>query len=244
MNNEYSKAGDRIYRYEDKEKEWRPPTYGEEGWSEKIVEHMEQYYGSVEIVLHEIISDLIHIDVYHIKPTTLHPYHILFTTGMSYLPMNTPEGREDYRFAELMVCLPSDWQISDEAFKYYDNYWPIYWLKMLAKLPHEHNTWLGEGHTIPNGDPAEPLASNTAMDGIMLLPPIKADPGFHTLQMNEEHSVHFYSLVPLYGEEMNFKLNKGSDALTDKFDKHGIYELVDIQRKNTCKRSVFSFWKG
>jgi hypothetical protein len=38
MNNEYSKAGDRIYRYDEKKTGWRPPTYGEEGWSEKIEE--------------------------------------------------------------------------------------------------------------------------------------------------------------------------------------------------------------
>ncbi|RED58517.1 suppressor of fused domain protein [Cohnella lupini] len=244
MTNEYSKSGDPIYRYKDKETGWRPPTYGEEGWSEKIEEHMERYYGTVDSVFHEVLSDFIHIDVHHIKPSARHPYHVLFTTGMSYLPMNTPEGREDYRFAELMVCLPPEWQISDEAFKNQSNYWPVYWLKMLARLPHEHHTWLGQGHTIPNGDPAEPLADNTAMDGIILLPPIRVEAGFHTLRMNEEDSVRFYSLIPLYGEEMNFKLNKGSDALTDKFDKQGISELVDIGRKNTCKRSWFSFWKG
>ncbi|BBI31199.1 suppressor of fused domain protein [Cohnella abietis] len=244
MTKEYSKAGDPIYRYENKESEWRPPTYGEEGWMEKIGEHMERYYGTVETVLHEIISDLIHIDVHHIKPTERHPYNVLFTTGMSYLPMNTPEGREDYRYAELMICLPPDWQISDKAFKNSDNYWPVYWLKMLARLPHEHHTWLGEGHTIPNGDPAESLSNTTAMNGIILLPPIRVSQDFHTLKIDDVHSVHFYCLVPLFGEEMKFKLNEGYDALTDNFDKYQIDELIDLKRKNTCKRSFFSRWKG
>lgn len=52
MVDEFTKAGDRIYRYEEKETNWRPPTYGEEGWSEKIEEHMQRYYGEVETVLH------------------------------------------------------------------------------------------------------------------------------------------------------------------------------------------------
>jgi hypothetical protein len=244
MVDEFTKAGDRIYRYEEKVTNWRPPTYGEEGWSEKIEEHIQRYYGEVETVLHEVVSDLIHIDVHHIKPTERHPYNVLFTTGMSFLPMNTPEGRENYRYAELMVCLPPDWPISDEAFKDFDHYWPVYWLKMLARLPHEHNTWLGEGHTIPNGDPAEALSSKTEMNGIILIPPIRVSQEFHTLGIDGERSVHFYSLVPLFDEEMNFKLNKGVGALTNKFDKNHIDEVIDLKRKNTCKRSFFSKWKS
>ncbi|RKP49957.1 suppressor of fused domain protein [Cohnella endophytica] len=244
MTKEYTKAGDPVYRYDAKDSEWTPPTYGEEGWSEKIEEHFEKHYGTVETVLHEIMSDLIHVDVHHIKPTERHPYHVLFTTGMSYLPMNAPEGREDYRFAELMVCLPSDWPISDAAFENPDHYWPVYWLKMLARLPHEHDTWLGQGHTIPNGDPAEPLSGATNLNGIILLPPIRVSQEFHTLQIDEERCVHFYCLVPLFGEEMQFKLDEGSDALLDKFDKYQLNEVVDLKRKNTCKRSFFSRWRS
>jgi hypothetical protein len=241
---EFSKSGSRIYRYENKETEWKAPTFGEEGWSEKIEDHMESFYGTVDSVFHEIMSDLIHVDVHHIKPTERHPYNILFTTGMSYLPMNTPVGREDYRYAELMVCLPSDWSLSNEAFENHDHYWPIYWLKMLARLPHEHNSWLGSGHTIPNGNPAEHLSDKTEMNGVILLPPLRVSQEFHSLKMDDEHSVHFYCIVPLFDEEMSFKLDKGFDALSDKFDKYHINELIDLTRKNTCKRSFFSRWKG
>ncbi|PZD95297.1 suppressor of fused domain protein [Paenibacillus sambharensis] len=244
MSEEYSKAGDQIYRYNAKEPEWRPPTYGEDGWMEAIVKHVERYYGETDTVYHEIISDLIHVDVHHISPTNRHPYHVLFTTGMSYLPMAVPEGREDYRFAELMICLPPEWPVSDEAFKDPNHYWPVYWLKMLARLPHEHGTWLGAGHTIPNGDPAEPLADNTRMSGIILLPPVRTETDFLTLSMADGRLVHFYCLVPLYAEEMDLKLAKGANALTDKFDKYQVNEWIDPARKNTCKRSFFSKWKG
>jgi hypothetical protein len=114
---------------------------------------------------------------------------------------------------------------------------------MLVRLPHQHNSWLGSGHTIPNGDPADNLSNKTVMNGIILLPPIRVNEEFHTLKIDDEHSVHFYCLVPLFDEEMSFKLNKGSDALTDKFDKYKINELVDLERKNTCKRLFFSMWK-
>lgn len=46
----------------------------------------------------------------------------------------------------------------------------------------------------------------------------------------------FYSLIPLYQEEMEFKLKKGLDSLYQKFDAAGINELLDINRKNVCRK--------
>jgi len=42
---------------------------------------------------------------------------------------------------------------------------------------------------------------------------------------------------PTFGKE-------GSLALTDKFDDNHIDELVDLNRKNTCKRSFFSRFRS
>ncbi|AWB43067.1 hypothetical protein DCC85_01690 [Paenibacillus sp. CAA11] len=242
---DYSESGQPIYRYEDQEtREWSPAEYGEEGWSEKIVEHFEKHIGKIDMVFHEIVSETIHVDVYHILPTPERNFHTLFTTGMSYLPMNTPEELEGGQYAELMISLPPTWPISEEAFKNEDCYWPVRWLKVIARFVHDYQTWMGFGHTMPNGDPAEPLSSQTKQSGIVLLPPIQVPESFGELQMDEERSVNFYSIVPLYPEEMDFKLKHGINALLERFDEHGITELVDLKRKNVCKpSSLLKFWK-
>lgn len=239
---DYTEAGDPIYRYEEKEREWQVPNFGEEGWIEKIEGHFEKFIGPIDSVFHEILSDLIHVDVNYIKPSEEYKFHTLFTTGMSYLPMNTPEGLEEYQYAEVMVCLPPDWPISDEAFRDYNNYWPVRWMKMLARFPHEYETWLGFGHTMPAGDPPESLSDSTKMSGILLVPPIQFHEDFLTLRIDEKRVIHFYAIVPLYEEEMEFKLKHGTEPLLDKFDKYGITEIIEINRKNVCK-SPFSFWK-
>ena len=64
-----------------------------------------------------MISDLVHIDVHWVQPTPKRPYHTLVTSGMSDKPMTVPAGAEHLRFAELMLCLPPEWQMSMEAFK-------------------------------------------------------------------------------------------------------------------------------
>src|SRR5690606_27736593 len=80
----------------------------------------------------------------------------LVTSGMSDLPMSVPEDAGCPGFAELMVTLPAGWKLDQASFQDENWYWPVRLLKSLARLPHKHATWLGFGHTVPNGHPAGP----------------------------------------------------------------------------------------
>ena len=59
---------------------------------------------------------------------------------------------------------------------------------------------------------------------------------FTQLQVNEDKKVNFYSFVPLYKEEVTFKLKRGADPLLQRFDNLGVTELLDVNRPNVCKR--------
>ncbi|WP_284238203.1 suppressor of fused domain protein [Paenibacillus glycanilyticus] len=205
---------------------------------ELITQHVEKHIGPVEAVFHEMVSDLIHLDVLYVAPTKERNFITLITCGMSSLPMTVPKGAEAFRYAELMICLPADWEMSEESLKKEDHYWPIGNLKMLARLPHEYNTWFYTDHTIPNGDPAEPYASNTKLSGMMVTIPstVESPEEFFTLKLHEHKDVHFFSITPLYKEEMNYKLKHGADAMLAKLEQAGVSQIVDPNRKNTCKK--------
>lgn len=240
---EYSESGQPIYRYENKEHQWKPPIYGDLVLIKRLEEHIEKYIGKIETVFHELVSDTMHLDVYFIKADEQRRYHTFITSGMSFLPMNTPDGAEKNRFAELMICLPENWPVSEVAFKDEKNYWPVRLLKYIARFPHEYNTWLGFAHTVPNGNPPQPLADDTKLSGLILLPPIMANKEFISVKVDEERTINFYAIIPLYVEEMNYKLKYGYDGLLDKFDENGINELIDLNRKNMCKKSFWPFRK-
>lgn len=87
-----------------------------------------------------------------------------------------------------MLCLPPEWDIDA------DDYDPIGSMKMLARLPHDYATWLGYGHTIPNGDPATALASNATVVGMMLGAPTIAGEDFARLETPNGDWVNFYAL--------------------------------------------------
>lgn len=232
---EFSESGQPIYRHQSRASGFELAT-GDSENIEAISNHIEQHVGKVDFVYHEILSDLVHIDVHVVKPTEERPFHTLITSGMSDRPMTVPEGAEELRFAELLVSLPPDWPLGEEDFQDEKNYWPIRTLKILARLPHEYDTWLGFGPTIPRGDPPEPFADNTQLCGSVILPPIQFPEEFHELVLSEDKTVHFYAVVPLYREELEFKLKHGVEKLLGRFGKHDIGPVLDVRRPNVCRR--------
>jgi hypothetical protein len=234
-----SPSGNPIYRYEERSKPLEPAFESPD--IEQLEQHIEKYIGSIDNVYHEFISDIVHVDVFAVKPTPARNHYTLITSGLSHRPMKTPPDCEPYAYAELMICLPPDWSLTDEAFKAEENYWPIRQLKILARFPHQYDAWIWYAHTISNGDPPQPFANNTKLSGIILIPPLFVPPEFNGLKIDENKTIYFLELLPLYTEEMNFKLKEGAEALFDRMDEIGVTSVVDIQRPNACKKSFSLF---
>jgi Suppressor of fused protein (SUFU) len=241
---EVSPGGSNIFRHEAAEREWTAPEHAE---AEEIEEHLARFIGEASWVFHEIVSDLVHLDVHIVEPTAERDWWTLFTTGMSALPMTVPEGCEALRYAELMVMLPADWKVREMKVTppppdLEQWYWPIRWLKQLARLPHDYGTWIGFGHTIPNGDPAEPFAPDTKLCGWALIPPITIPDEGRSVELSDGREVHFYCLHAVHHAEMSLKLNKGMDALLDAFEKHDVSEVLDLNRKPATRRKLFGLF--
>lgn len=219
-----------------REKDFTPPQ-GEEH-IEAIGAHIERHLGPVSGVFHEIISDLVHIDVHVVPATEQFPYLRLVTSGMSDLPMTVPDevDADVPHYMELMVTLPADWPISQDAFEDERNYWPVRLLKGLAQLPHEYDTWLGFGHTIPNGHPSEPYAPGVGFDGAIVLPPVTPPEDFAELALEDGKVISFMTIIPLYPEEMDLKLKKGAEALLDRFDAKNIQDVIEPGRVNVARK--------
>lgn len=208
---------------------------------EQISDHIEAHLGPVKSVFHEIVSDIVHIDVHLVHPSPAMPFVRLVTSGMSDLPMSIPASADAPRFVELMITLPPHWKLDAESIKDDAWYWPVRLLKSLARLPHQYDTWLGWGHTIPNGDPATPYAANVPFAGSIILPSITAPQAFRTLDIDDNKRIAFLSVWPLFPGEMELKLKHGADALIDRFEKHRVRDAVDPRRKDATRKR-FGIW--
>jgi len=211
-------------------------------WSSitEIEAHFATHLGAPSFVWHELVSSEVHLDVHVVTPTDTKPYYTLITSGMSDRPMCVPldlERRTALQFAELMLMLPEDWFVDPRSVEELDDerkYWPIRLLKALARFPHEYRTWLGFGHTVPNGDPPAPFADDTQMCCALLVPPVRVPSAFYDLTLRDGREINVYAVVPLYAEELQLKLTHGTDALLERFDRAGVTELLDPCRVNTC----------
>lgn len=100
----------------------------------------------------------------------------------------------------------------------------------MARLPGEHNTWLGFGHTVPNG---EPFADNTKLCCMLLSFLVQFSGDAETCAMPDGSQVVFYQMVPIYQEEMDFKLANDADTLLERMT-NDMLAVIDINRQNIC----------
>jgi len=237
---DYSESGQPIYKYGPRERPFEL-AHGDAQTIEAVERHVRRHVGDPDSVYHELVSDLVHIDVHKVSPAPERNFITLVTSGMSDRPMIVPDGCDAPAFAELLICLPADWPLGD-VLNNESNYWPVRLMKLLARFPHEYDTWLGFGHTVPNGDPPRPYAGDTKLCAALIAPPVRFGDAFRTLTVSDDKVVEFYSVIPLYAEELEYKLSNGTEPLLDRFDEAGINELLDPKRPNTCRKKRFGFF--
>lgn len=213
-----------------------PEVYTEEEM-EAIEGHIQQYFGKFENVFHELSSPDIHVDICVVPPSEERDYYTLVTMGMGAHRMNVPEELAEYKLerAELAIALPGNWKLKHEDLKDERWYWPIRLLKTMARLPIASDTWLGFGHTMDNEDD---FAKDTKLCAAILTGPQDTEDGSEVSILPSGEEVNFYQVIPLYRDELEYKLAHDADALLDKMN--GISFVVEPDRQDAITRGTLS----
>lgn len=201
-----------------------------------IRNHIETYYGAIDKIMYGVVSEGIYMNLALILPTEEKKYYQIVTIGMGAYQMELPEEKverdgEDNRI-ELMLTLPEDWNFSSKEEK---DIWSLRWMEILAMIPIKQNTWLGWGSSITNSE-EERLSSeeNIKFSGIVLSVPNGIQEGGEVCTFSDGTSVHFYQMLPVYKEEMEFKLKNGFIELLKRFVEYDLEHVIKAQRINTC----------
>ena len=213
-----------------------PEVYSEDEMS-AIEQHIKNTFGEFENVFHELVSPDIHVDICVVPPSDERDYYTLVTMGMGAHRMNVPEELAEYKLerAELAIALPADWKLDQESMKDEKWYWPIRLLKSLARLPINCDSWLGHGHTVEN---REPFADNTKLCTATLIGLQDTEDGSEVCTLPGGEEVNFYQVIPLYEDELDYKLEHDADALLDKMA--GISFVVNPTRQDAITRGTLS----
>lgn len=198
---------------------------------EELDSFIADMFGDYKNVFHEIASPDVHLDVCIVDPTDEEPYYKLVTMGAGAYKMKIPEKWQKYDldYAEYVIYLPKEWDINSGDEK---DYWPIRLLKDVARLSIWCDTWLGYGHTTQADEEGSPYASNTRFNSV-ILKFAENKKGDIRMIMSSGKVINFYEIIPLYPEELRFKMENDAGALFQKLDEKGIrYRVLDLERES------------
>lgn len=207
-----------------------------------IVDHVSRHLAPPAFVIHQIESELVHIDVHLVPPAAERDFWFLFTTGMSARPMTKPHDAPGSHLAELSILLPPDWRLNRESWRDTRWFWPIRELQEAALLPHRHATWLGFGHTIMPadvsrfGEVSRSFDPSTRLSSLLV---VASDlvPEETELIRSGAARIDLLTLFPIYPEELQYKLEYGFDALIGAFSTAGVSDVIDPARPSAIAAS-------
>ncbi|MFM7300729.1 MAG: suppressor of fused domain protein [Crocinitomicaceae bacterium] len=163
---------------------------------------------------------------------------ILMTNGLSDSAMNTHEKHVDEAHKELYFMLPSYWEIHDLNNPKFN--WVLHWLIRLKNYVTTNNTWLGHGHTMPCGKEMKALSETMRQNHFIISRPIALPNDLAPIKL-VDREVGFLAVIPIFGDEMDFKQGKGTVKFFRKFEGAKISEKLDDFRK-TALRAKWRFF--
>jgi len=201
----------------------------------KVSEYIDQQFGESIGVLREQESPDIKCDIVVVPPTEEQPYFKLVTLGAGAYKMKEQKNKKSNECdrAEYVIFLPNDWSYDSDR---EEDFWPIQMLKDVARLALFTDERVDFGHTIQWNEDGSPIVESTRFNSCILLCSIgKDEQEVEPLKLGLfGKKVAFYQVIPLYPEELKYKLEHSLSELIDVFDA-GESLVVDSNRKNYCE---------
>lgn len=160
------------------------------------------------------------------------PVSVLVTNGLSNYKMPVSEKWKGREYNELYFCLPSYWEWEDMNNPRTN--WVFDKIDFLAKYAIEKETWFGPGHTIPCSKNGEPLSETMRQNYFILTKPLLLENELQTIDVDGK-KVHFLAIIPIFSDELDYKMGKGTHKLIRKFHQKGITEKLDDFRLSVLK---------
>ncbi|MDM5186259.1 suppressor of fused domain protein [Bacillus sp. DX4.1] len=229
---------------------------------EDFESHIQHYYGPITNHIEANTKMVTDVELYDVGPNETVDYHTLVTYRNSYFRMPAPSS-VDSGYAELVMHLPKDWEVSTSTLEHSKYGWPLRLLQNFGKDVMRNGYWLGQWLVFPNQSeedlkqsylaqlggaewnpnaPIQPYSESTEFCGVMIVPPLPQCSGAFKMEFREDGKriegdwpIYFHTLLPLYKEEIHCYFTEGHDVLLQKLMKNGVEEVFDLNRENTCK---------
>lgn len=193
----------------------------------ELERHIEKYAGPIELRWENLLV---------VRATEQRDCHLVVTDNLSDAPM--PTSKPEWQWAELCALLPADWPLDPEIWQNDINFgWPMRELQRIARFSRETGTWLGFGHSIPNGRPPKPFAPTTKQCASFLIPPLEMPEKFARLRLENGEILNFWAILPIYENELAVKVNQKAPTLIEKLTNKGVSDVINPARDDVFVKS-------
>lgn len=173
------------------------------------------------------------VDLQLINWEEVRDFRILATSGLSEIIKE--QGVEEDKSFELFFCLPSYWLLEELENPRFN--WVINWLFRFSDYLVKNKTFFDHGHTIAAGNPPEPLSETMKQTYFMFSEPIATAPLFK----GQLEGKKYLAVIPLFQDEFDYKVAKGTFKLEDKFRQKGNSEVLDDFRTSSVRKKYYIF---
>ena len=147
----------------------------------------------------------------------------------------TDDGEEKAHRVEFIALIPRSGSCDDDVDLHI---WVSKIMRQFGEMIQAEKSWIGCGHTVSYGSK---LDESVDYDGVIFIPDI---PGEEKCLLPDGEEVEFMLLVPLYEEEILFKLDNGFVELLDKATEKlgGNFVYVVKKRENIFEENREKKW--
>ncbi len=177
---------------------------------EAVAAHLTHHVAPITSVYHDRDSRWVHVDLHAISTER---GVALATSGMAERPL-FPVGLDGTGagiYTELVIELPAGWRFGEADLTDPRWFWPMAWLRFLARTPHRHSIEYRPRETTgPMSPPDGPRA--TDFDAVLFLASSRVPP-----LAIVGRTVEFLAVCPLYPEELALARRHGTSELLSRF---------------------------
>jgi hypothetical protein len=220
--------------------------------------HIEQHYGHITGCIPGASNNAGDAEIYLAAPGSHLPFQTLVSYGNSFFRGMTPAGH-DTGYAELVVHLPPDAQLTENHWEQSPYAWVVRMLRHFGSEIMQRGYWIGQWLVYPHqseddlsdsyremfslkGLPAHtkliPYDINSDYCGVMVVPPYPGTSEAFKMTYRdegvadpEEWPIYFQTLLPLYAEEIKYYFSNGQEKTVEKLMSSGIDTLFDLRRQ-------------
>lgn len=193
----------------------------------ELERHIEKYAGPIAFRFENLLV---------VSANERRASHLVVSTDLSDAPM--PKTKPEWQWAEICALLPATWPLDAALWQNdLDFGWPMREVQRVVRFARETQTWLGFGHSIPNGNPPAPFAPSTQQCASFLIPPLELPEKFARLRLEDGEILNFWAIVPIYANELAVKVNQKAPTLIEKLSVKGVSDVIDPTREDVFVKS-------